>query len=355
MTDLLEIDDLVVKYRVGNLWDRLNPRRVSEVTVLAGVQIHLRQGETLGLIGESGSGKTTLGRAAVGLAPIHSGTISLDGNFVRGRSDRAWRDIRRQVGLMFQDPMAALDPRMTLGQSVTEQLVISGERSVPLATKARQLLQQVGLPAAFADRYPHEISGGQARRVTVARALAIGPKLVVADEPTAGLDLSVQGDLLNLLNSLQAELGLSYLFITHNLAVARHITDRIAIMYLGRIVETGPTARIFAAPRHPYTRALLNARKGGTRQQITGEVPSLRRRPMGCEFHTRCPLVQPKCRAERPLERATGTDHFVACHFPLGVELTAPEPIAAGGRPAVATDTQAMPPVRLKALPGERR
>ncbi|MFE3838504.1 ABC transporter ATP-binding protein [Pseudogemmobacter sonorensis] len=314
-TALLEINDLQVRYPAGSALSRLagGPR---EVVVLPGTSLRVGRGETLGLIGESGSGKTTLGRAAVGLTPISSGTIRIDQDAASMSGARIWERMRRGVGLMFQDPVAALNPRMRLGQSVTEPLVIHSALQGDRRLKAVELLAQVGLTEGFADRYPHEVSGGQARRATVARALAMNPALVIADEPTAGLDLSVQGELLNLLNDLQARLGISFLMITHNLAVARHVTDRIAIMYLGRIVESGPTTELFARPAHPYTRALLGARDrfGQTQPPLKGEVPSLTRRPQGCEFHTRCPLATDLCRVAAPEQRSLSRGRLVTCH-----------------------------------------
>ncbi|MWP39574.1 ATP-binding cassette domain-containing protein [Rhodobacter sphaeroides] len=312
---LLEINDLQVRYPVGSLLSRLagGPR---EVSVLPGTSLRIGPGETLGLIGESGSGKTTLGRAAIGLTPISAGNIRIGQDVTSMAGARIWDRMRRGVGLMFQDPVAALNPRMKIGRSVTEPLAIHGALTGDRRAKAVELLAQVGLTEGFADRYPHEVSGGQARRATVARALALKPALVIADEPTAGLDLSVQGELLNLLNDLQARLGISFLMITHNLAVARHVTDRIAIMYLGRIVETGPTAELFARPAHPYTRALLGARGRPDRAQppLEGEVPSLARRPRGCEFNTRCPLATDRCRAAAPEQRSPARGRLVTCH-----------------------------------------
>lgn len=319
MIPLLEINDLVVRYRSGTLLDALKGSTPRYVTVLAGVSLAIEPGETLGLVGESGSGKTTLGRAVAGLSSMSGGSITLDGAGVTGSKEVAWRQIRRNVGLMFQDPAAALDPRMTLGASVTEPLAVQGEKGLNRRRRAGELLTEVGLSPDFAERYPHQISGGQARRVTVARALALRPKLVVADEPTAGLDLSVQGELLNLLNSIQSSLGVSFLLITHNLAVARHVTDRIAVMYLGRIVESGRTNDLFSQPAHPYTRALLGTRAARKDQApLQGEVPSLRRRPSGCEFHTRCPIAQAICSSEPPPDRTLRPQHHVKCHFPLG-------------------------------------
>jgi peptide/nickel transport system ATP-binding protein len=330
MISLLEINDLVVRYRSGTLLDALKGSAPRYVTVLPGVSLAIEPGETLGLVGESGSGKTTLGRAVAGLSPMSGGSITLDGAGVTGSKEMAWRDIRRNVGLMFQDPAAALDPRMTLGTSITEPLAVHGEKGLNRRQRARELLTEVGLSPDFAERYPHQISGGQARRVTVARALALRPKLVVADEPTAGLDLSVQGELLNLLNTIQSSLGISFLLITHNLAVARHVTDRIAVMYLGRIVESGRTEDLFARPAHPYTRALLAtraARKGPP--PLKGEVPSLRRRPTGCEFHTRCPIAQAICSSEPPPDLTMRLQHHVKCHFPSGAPVKDASPKAA--------------------------
>lgn len=316
---MLEIQDLVVRYKTGTLSSRLRPGAVRHVDVLAGVSLHVPPGKTLGLIGESGSGKTTLGRAVIGLAPIARGGIQVNGRAPNDASDLSWRAIRRETGLIFQDPMAALDPRMTVEHLVTEPFTVNG-REIKRRLEASRLLDLVGLPSLFLDRYPHQLSGGQARRVAVARALALRPKLIIADEPTAGLDLSVQGELLNLLTSLQRELGMSYLIITHNLAITRHVTDRIAIMYLGRIVETGPTDEVFRLPAHPYTRALLSAKSKHNPPGVgalSGEVPTLSRRPSGCEFHTRCPLATGLCRSVAPVLRPLSGEHQVSCHTPL--------------------------------------
>lgn len=322
MTPLLEVNDLVVRYPAGSLLAALRgePR---EVVVLDKVSLSLGRRETLGLVGESGSGKTTLGRAIGGLTPISSGSITLDGVSITGSWDAAWKQMRRNVGFMFQDPMAALDPRMRLAVSIAEPMAVHGVPANERRRRAAELLQEVGLAPDFADRFPHQVSGGQARRITVARALALRPKLVIADEPTAGLDLSVQGELLNLLNAIQQQAEVSFLFITHNLAVARHVTDRIVVMYLGRIVETARTADLFRGPAHPYTRALLEAHGSSTQQwRLKGEIPSLRRRPKGCEFHTRCPIATEFCRAEAPTDRMVGTEHQVRCHFPLNLSDT---------------------------------
>ncbi|GGG77332.1 ABC transporter ATP-binding protein [Salipiger pallidus] len=312
---VLDVQSLRVQYPVGTLVGRLLRRGPREVTILPEVSLSVPPGQTLGLIGESGSGKTTLGRAAIGLAPISGGAVEIAGIRASGGDPKPWAQIRKRSAMMFQDAVASLDPRMTLGQSVTEPLAVQGGHDGNRRERAAELLGLVGLAPDFADRYPHQISGGQARRVTVARALALEPELVIADEPTAGLDLSVQGELLNLLGDLQHRLGVSFLFITHNLAVARHVTDRIAIMYLGRIVEEAPTRTIFDAPAHPYTRALIRARQAtGSDGLIEGEVPSLANRPAGCEFRTRCPLATGLCAREAPQLRQIAGGHSVSCH-----------------------------------------
>jgi oligopeptide/dipeptide ABC transporter ATP-binding protein len=275
------------------------------------------------LVGESGSGKSTLARAVLGLLAIESGTISFDGKELVGLRDRAFKAIRRDVAMMFQDPIGSLSPRLTVRSLVVEPFKIHGLGDRDLDAEAGRLLAMVGLPAEFGRRYPHQLSGGQARRVGVARALALSPKLIVADEPTAGLDVSVQGEILNLLGRLQAELGIAILIITHNLNVVRHITDRMAIMYLGRFVEQGPTEEIFRRPRHPYTEALLSANPEPDpdavidRVEIRGEVPSLMNRPRACEFHTRCIYAQERCTREAPALTLEGRDHGYTCHFPL--------------------------------------
>ncbi|MBB4120415.1 ABC transporter ATP-binding protein [Martelella radicis] len=313
--NLLEINDLEVRYPSATLFERIRGAD-RFVTVLPNTSLTIERGKTVGLIGESGSGKTTLGRAVMGLAPISAGQVRLDRDTVTSQTDKLWPGMRRKTAFMFQDAVASLDPRMRLGQSVTEPLVVHHMLKGDRREKAIELLGLVGLSPDFADRYPHEISGGQARRVTVARALALEPELVVADEPTAGLDLSVQGELLNLLNDLQRRLNVSFLLITHNLAVARHVTDRIAIMYLGRIVEEGPSEQVFHDPAHPYTRALLAAKETvDVDQLISGEVPSLKQRPAGCEFRTRCPIARAICADKPPPARRIGREHLATCHF----------------------------------------
>lgn len=315
---VLDVEDAVVRYKAGSWLGSKFTGRPYRIEAVAGVNLELPAGKTYGLVGESGSGKTTLGRACVGLVPLSGGVIRIDGADAQGYGDGPWRLIRRDVALIFQDPVAAMNPRMTIETIITEPLAIHRTEPFDRRHEARQLLDMVGLPVNFLGRYPHELSGGQARRIAVARALALRPKLIIADEPTAGLDVSVQGDILNLLGDLQDELGLSYLIITHNLAVARHVTDYIGIMYLGRLVETGATADVFRAPAHPYTRALLAAHAtetGHAGAPITGEVPSLWNRPSGCEFHSRCPMAQDICRAEAPPRVEISPKHHANCHF----------------------------------------
>jgi oligopeptide/dipeptide ABC transporter ATP-binding protein len=324
MAELLRVEDLVVRYRaMGPLAALLAGIGDPFVDAVLGVTFALARGETLGIAGESGSGKSTLGRAIMGLVRPAAGAIAFDGMSPRARSDAALRPYRRHIAMMFQDPLASLSPRLTVQSLITEPFKIHGLAERDLAGEARRLLAMVGLDPGFAGRYPHQLSGGQARRVGVARALALSPKLVIADEPTAGLDVSVQGGILNLMNRLQRDQGLTYLVITHNLPVVRHISDRLAIMYMGRFVEQGATATIFKRPAHPYTEALLSATpvpdpdRRRPPPALRGEVPSLLNRPSGCEFHTRCPYAQARCRSERPLPQLRPPGQTVRCHFPL--------------------------------------
>jgi len=324
MTDLLAIQGLRVRFRtvgfVRALVDRVTDPYIDAVL---DVSLMLREGETLGLVGESGSGKTTLARAVVGLVPVHSGSIHLNGRELVGLRESEYRGIRRSLGMMFQDPVASLSPRKTVRGLLIEPFHIHRIRDVDLDKEARRLLGIVGLHDGFLAAYAHQLSGGQARRVGVARTLALKPKLILADEPTAGLDVSVQGEILNLMNELQRQFGLSYLIVTHNLPVIRHVSDRLAIMYLGRLVEQGPTRSVFARPAHPYTQALVAAvpqpdpDKRRDHLELQGEIPSLRRRPSGCEFHTRCVHAQQRCKVEAPLPTALPGGREVRCHFPL--------------------------------------
>ena len=322
--ELLEVRDLRVRFRtMGQVKARLNGVADPFVDAVYGCSLSLGPGETLGLVGESGSGKTTLGRTILGLIPAHSGSVTFEGRELTEVSEAAFKPLRRHMAMMFQDPVGSLSPRQPVRKLITEPFEIHGLKERDLAAEAERLCDMVSLPRNFLSRYPHELSGGQARRVGVARALALQPRLIIADEPTAGLDVSVQGEILNLMGALQRDHGLGYLIITHNLPVVRHISDRLAIMYLGRIVEQGSCAAIFEAPAHPYTEALVKGvpqpdpDKRRALVSIEGEVPSLANRPTGCEFHTRCPYAQERCRKEAPQERELGAGRRVLCHFPL--------------------------------------
>ena len=318
---LLGVKGLHVRYPIaGRIKAAVTGMTSRYVDAVIDVSFDIAAGTTLAVVGESGSGKSTLARAIVGLTPFHAGSISFDGSdpFASGRHpDRAYH---RDVAMMFQDPVSSLSPRRTVQSLIAEPFIIHGVREKDLASEVKRLLALVGLPADFASRYPHQLSGGQARRVGVARAIALNPKLIIADEPTAGLDVSVQGEILNLLARLQAELGLTYMIITHNLAVVRHVCDRTAIMYMGRVVEEGPTDAIFAQAAHPYTAALIAAqphpdparRRSGP--VLMGEVTSLRHRPPGCEFHPRCGRATDICRSEVPRPVLPSTDHMARCH-----------------------------------------
>ena len=321
---LLEVTDLNVRYpSFGPIRAKLLGLPNRFLNAVIDVSFNVKRGTTLALVGESGSGKSSLGRALVGLTPMAGGHIVFDGAEPLVRNVKGSKAYHRDVAMMFQDPVSSLSPRRTVQSLITEPFVVHGIGGRDLEMEAHRLLNLVGLPKDFAGRYPHQLSGGQARRVGVARAVALSPKLIVADEPTAGLDVSVQGEILNLLVRLQRELGLTYLIITHNLAVVRHVSDETAIMYMGRFVEQGPTAEIFANPSHPYTAALIAAQPRpdpDLRREnvpLMGEVPSLARRPSGCEFHTRCPRAQEKCRTDLPGIDARAPAHFYRCHYPL--------------------------------------
>lgn len=317
MSALLEIRDVFVRFKLrGGIFSS-----AGTIDAVSGVSLNVEEGKTYGIVGESGSGKTTLARAVAGLHHASEGSIKYRGKELVDLSEAEFRKLRREIVMMFQDPIGSLSPRLTIKSLITEPFRIQGMSDRDLDAEAKRLLTMVGLPPEFAARYPYQISGGQARRVGVARALALDPKLLIADEPTAGLDVSIQGEMLNLLARLQDELGLAIMIITHNLNVVRHITDKVGIMYLGKLVEEGPTEAVFAHPQHPYTLALLAANPEPDpdaqlmRVELQGEPPSILRRPTGCEFHTRCPFVQSRCSTEVP---AWTVVHEGAhrCHFP---------------------------------------
>ncbi|MER9801586.1 ABC transporter ATP-binding protein [Mesorhizobium sp. M0142] len=321
---LLEVEHLCVRYPLmGPVKAKLLGVANRYLDAVLDVSFTIRRGTTLALVGESGSGKSTLGRAIVGLQPIAGGTVRFEGKEPLKRVTSGEKAYHRDVAMMFQDPISSLSPRRTVRALITEPFVVHGLSGKDLEAEARRLLALVGLPPDFAGRYPHQLSGGQARRVGVARAVALSPKLIVADEPTAGLDVSVQGEILNLMTRLQHQLGLTYLIITHNLAVVRHVSDETAIMYMGRFIEHGPTQEIFTRAVHPYTAGLLASQphpdpnKRRIQAELMGEVPSMVHRPPGCEFHTRCPRAEEICRQTRPEVRFVDPDHSHRCHFPL--------------------------------------
>lgn len=324
MSDLLTVRDLRVRYSVtGKFATLLARKRKAHVDVVHGVSLNIRRGETLAVVGESGSGKTTLAMALCGLAPVLHGDVLFCGVAMQSSKDHYLQPDRRRVALMFQDPVGSLSPRMTVRKLLGEPFRIHGDRSEDSDRSAMELLSMVGLGSEFADRFPHQLSGGQARRVCLARALAQKPDLLIADEPTAGLDVSIQGEVLNLLSGLQQELGLGIMIITHNLNIVRHVAEQVAIMYLGRFIEQGLTESVFRHPRHPYTCALLAANPSSDpdavpeRIELTGEVPGLLQRPSGCEFHNRCPRVHAECRDTFPAIDGVHGEQEWNCFHPL--------------------------------------
>jgi oligopeptide transport system ATP-binding protein len=318
--NLLEVQNLRVHFPVRR---GVFSRAREAVKAVEDVSFHLEPGETVGLVGESGCGKTTVARAIVRLAPVTAGRILYEGRDIqelRGAALRAWR---RQVQMIFQDPYGSLDPRMTVGQTVGEGLAIHRlvRRGPERRARVETLLEEVGLDASHADRYPHELSGGQRQRVGLARALAVEPRLLVCDEPISALDVSIQAQIVNLLQDLQQRHGLAYLFIAHDLAVVEHLSRRILVMYLGRLVEAGDARAVCRAPRHPYTQALLSAvpvvdpDHKRARLILPGDLPSPIHPPPGCPFHPRCPVAEARCRVEVPRLREVTPGHHAACHL----------------------------------------
>ncbi|MQR98406.1 ABC transporter ATP-binding protein [Gluconobacter aidae] len=309
MTILLEAKNLSKQYRLSH---GQTLRAVSDVSLV------VHRGEALALVGESGCGKSTLGRTLIGLGAPSSGDVFFEGERISGLSDRALRRWRPRMQMVFQDSSSTFNPRRTIGETLAEPMRIHGRTGI--AERIAALLEQVGLSSSVLSRYPHEFSGGQRQRLNIARALMLGPDLLVADEPTSALDVSVQAQIVNLLRELRNSLGVACVFISHDLAVVRQMADRIAVMYLGRIVEEGDVLAVLQAPAHPYTRALLNAVPRPDRPlppPLKGDVPSPIHPPQGCAFHTRCPLAQPRCAQERPEPHRIVEGRTVACHYPL--------------------------------------
>ncbi|HSE72494.1 MAG TPA: oligopeptide/dipeptide ABC transporter ATP-binding protein [Nocardioidaceae bacterium] len=321
MTALVSVRGLKVHFpiRSGIVFDR----QVGAVKAVDGVDLDIEQGKTLGLVGESGCGKSTLGRALLRLVPVTEGTVMFDGVDVASLKGEKLRAQRQNMQMVFQDPLASLNPRQSIETILTEPLRAHGI-AYDSKTRVRELLEKVGLPASAARKYPHEFSGGQRQRIGIARAIAMEPKFVIADEPVSALDVSIQAQVLNLLEDLQDDLGLTYLVIAHDLAVVRHVSDEVAVMYLGGIVEQADSDALYAEPMHPYTKALMSAvpvpdpvvEAKRERILLTGDLPSPANPPTGCRFHTRCPFRQAeRCDTERPELREVAPGHRVACHF----------------------------------------
>jgi len=313
MTSLLEVADLRVEFAIGR----------HQLVAVDGVSLEVRAGETVGLVGESGSGKSTLALALMRARKVAGGTIRFDGAPVLTLEGAALKALRRRMQMVFQDPYASLDPRMTVSRILAEPLAAHGIGShAERGRRIAELLALVGLPADAGERYPAQFSGGQRQRIAIARALALSPAMLILDEPVSALDVSIQAQIIELLRDLQRRLAIAYLVIAHDLPLVHQVSDRILVLYLGRIVESGPSDAVVGAPLHPYTAALLAAsprRDPAERREaivLAGEPPSPIDRPSGCAFHTRCPAAQPRCRVDTPVLADNAAGHHVACHFP---------------------------------------
>jgi peptide/nickel transport system ATP-binding protein/oligopeptide transport system ATP-binding protein len=324
MTPLIEVNDLVKHFPIKR--GVIFQRQIGAVKAVDGVSFAVDQGETLGIVGETGCGKSTTARLLCRLMDPTSGQIMFDGKDVSAQRGDDLKALHRHMQMVFQDPYSSLNPRKTVGSIIADPFIIHGLLKGPGERKKRvqELMDRVGLNPEHYNRYPHEFSGGQRQRIGVARAVALSPKLLIADEPVSALDVSIQAQVLNLLRELQSELGLTLVFIAHDLSVVRHMCDRVAVMYLGKIVELAPSDELYTRPRHPYTGALLSAvpvpDPSGSkreRQLLTGDVPSPANPPSACRFHTRCPKSQPKCSQDEPMLEPKGAVGIAACHYPL--------------------------------------
>jgi oligopeptide transport system ATP-binding protein len=317
---LLAVEGLAKHYPV--MEGILIPKETGRIRAVDGVSFDINHQETLGLVGESGCGKSTVGRLCLRLLAPTAGTVRFEGADLAAIPAQALRTLRQSMQIVFQDPQSSLDPRMNVEEIILEPLVVQGRRmGKELKRRAAELLEMVGLSPAQAGLYPHEFSGGQRQRIGIARAIASEPKLIICDEPVSALDVSVQAQIVNLLQELKRDLGLSYLFIAHDLAVVKHVSDRIAVMYLGKIVELAAKGQLYRNPLHPYTQALIAAvpvahpRLRRPRARLDGDVPSALAPPAGCRFHTRCPFAQEQCRRQEPPLRMLVSGHSVACHL----------------------------------------
>ncbi len=323
---LLEISNVSKRFAVGS---RFSSQGLRIVNALDDVSLSVMPGETVGLVGESGCGKSTLGRCITRLYELTSGSLRFAGTDISSLSTREMRPLRRRIQMVFQDPSASLNPRRRVRDLIAEPLRVHTKMGpAEITARVAELLDIVGLKPDHAMRFPHEFSGGQRQRIGIARAIALNPELIVLDEPVSALDVSVQAQIVNLLADLQERLNLTYVFIAHDLSVVRQVSTRIAVMYLGSIVELGDAEDVFSRPSHPYTQALISAvpvpdvGKVGSRGRVvlTGDVPSPINPPSGCRFHTRCPIAQDRCRNERPVLRQLGASRHVACHFPSAAD-----------------------------------
>jgi oligopeptide/dipeptide ABC transporter ATP-binding protein len=319
---LLQVESVSKRFRVGG----------QTLHAVESVSFEVEAGQTLGVVGESGSGKSTLGRVALGLLPADTGRVLFEGQDLAYLGPRELRARRRHLQMIFQNPLASLNPRMTMGEAIEDAMIIQKIGGSAKARRARvgDLLERVGLPRSVRDAHPFELSGGQQQRVGIARALSLSPKVVVCDEPVSAVDVSIQVQIIELLQELQQELGMAYVFISHNLAVVQYLSDTVLVLYLGEVVEQAPADQLFDAPQHPYTKALIDSvltipRSAADRQIIRpprGEIPSPLSPPSGCPYHPRCPIATTRCREEKPALRPVGQGRMAACHYPLAADAT---------------------------------